>query len=180
MIDTHKMSPEELVQLNEILGKINKNVESELPKDIPQVRTVDDMVEDLKKSVAVTRRVKGAQRPKKMHWRTKRRKYREYYQKTGKHKRIIKRGELLSEGAEGWWKHIRGHWYQKSVPVEMTKEEWTDIVWPALKGRIPVIRRYNQNGPISVENIYIVESGTRNNILFDGKEYVLRSQGYIL
>ena len=188
MKDLSKMSLEDVLGLNELYNKLEKIQEEDLQKlsqmeslGSQSLSSMEKMVEELKKSQSVTRKVKGAQlKKKKVHWKTAQRKRREYYQSTAKHRRIIKKGELLSTGAEGWWEHIRGHWYQKGYAVELTKEEWTEIIWPALGGRIPVFRRYNTNAPISLENIYIVESGTQKTVLFDGKEHKMRELGLIL
>lgn len=201
MADLSKMSLEDVTALNRLFDQLDRINVAELDKvKEDALSPMDRMVEELKKNKSVTRRVKGAQLKKRIvhsetcsgeaggcrgncgsrHWKAAQRKRREYYQSTTKHKRVIKKGELLATGAEGWWEHIRGHWWQKGYEVTLTKEEWIEEVWPALKGRVPVIRRYNTNGPISLENIYVVESGTQKTVLFDGKEEAMRKAGYIL
>lgn len=184
MADLSKLAPEELVELSRLWQKIEQITPEELAEAVQAeaLPPIEQLAEDLKNAKAVTRKVKGAGRPKakKQHWKTTARKRKEYYQSTVKYKRLIKKGELLSTGPEGWWEHIRGHWYQKGYEVHLTKQEWIDIVWPTLGGKVPVIRRYVTAEPISLENIYVVESGTQNNVLFDGKEWRLRKDGYIL
>lgn len=93
-MDLKKMDPQDVVEMNRLLGLFNEIDPAELQKVADSALTpMEKMAEDLKKSQAVTRRVKGAQlKRKKLHWKTKAKRQREYYQKHTKHKRVIKKG----------------------------------------------------------------------------------------
>lgn len=180
----NKLDADSVLELNDLFNKIKgidlKAVEME---KLEAMRPVDRLVEDLKNDRKVVRKLKdrtgNGRTPKpKVHYQTRRKRQREYYHNTTKPKRTIQKAELLTT-PEGWWEYLTTSWKRKKVPVEMTKEEWLEVVWPILDGRLFVVRRYNVNGPISLENIYLQESGTTTT-LFDGTEWKLQQLGYIL
>lgn len=157
---------------------------------LPEEQTVDDLIAELREGKSgsiLKRKIAGKKEPGapkgKKHWKMKKRLRRERYVNVVKGVRKIKKAELLESGPEGWYDHLKTHWYQKGHSkgggIELTKEQWTEVVWPALKGRIPIVRRYDTSGPISLENIYVLQSGTKN-VLFDGKEWKLKELGYTL
>lgn len=173
------IDPLEALETADLLERL-KTVQLDKPRDLTPM---EELVEELKASHSVKRLVKKRKavvKHKKMHWKTKRRKQREYYQNVVKYRRLEVRGELLESGAEGWWEYLTTMWRRKKVPVEMTEQEWTETVWPALKGAVPIIRRYQPRKAISLENIYVTASGNERDVLFDGKEWRLKEEGYIL
>lgn len=185
-MDVSKLSPEELLELNALFTKAQQK--APLPEKVkePSEQTVDDLIQELRQGKTgsiIKRKIAGKKEPGapkgKKHWKMKKRLRRERYLNVIKSERKIKKAELLESGPEGWYDHLKVHWYQKALKIELTKEEWTNIVWPALEGRIPIVRRYDTSGPISLGNIYVLQSGTKR-ILFDGKEWYLRDRGYIL
>lgn len=145
---------------------------------------MDRMIEELKNNKAVTRSLKKktahVQPNKKLHWKTKRKRRREYYRDVTRYRRLELRGELLSAGSEGWWKYLTTMWHRHKVEVEMTYDQWNEHIWPQLGGKVPVINRYQTRKPITLDNVYVTESDNPKNVLFDGKEYSLRAAGYIL
>lgn len=186
-MDLSKISPQELVELSRLLQKAATNEKTPLPEvKGPEDQTIDDLVQELRQGKSgsiLKRKIAGKKEPGapkgKKHWKAKKKRKREYYVNVVKGTRKIKKAELLESGPEGWYTHLKTHWYQKAHKIEMTKEEWTDVVWPCLQGRIPIVRRYDTSGPISLGNIYVLQSGTKN-VLFDGKEWKLKEMGYAL
>jgi hypothetical protein len=193
-MDISKLSPHELVELNALFTKANKKAQlpekgqegvawPEGPK-LPEEQTIDDLVQELRQGKTgsiIKRKIAGKKEPGapkgKKHWKQKKRLRRERYLAVIKSERKIKKAELLESGPEGWYDHLKVHWYQKALKIEMTKEEWTNIVWPTLGGRIPIVRRYDTSGPISLGNILVTQSGTKR-VLFDGAEWKLKEMGY--
>lgn len=83
---------------------------------------------------------------------------------------------MLSE--EGWYPVLREQWQAAGVECELTREEWDMLVAPAVGDKLPNIRRYDTSKPVGLSNIWVV--GRKGEVLFDGKEHVLKSLGYIL
>lgn len=62
----------------------------------------------------------------------------------------------------------------------MTEEEWLEHVQPCIpKGIVVELRRYIPKQGASLDNIVVYNAGT-GEVLFDGKEWLLKQQGYIL
>lgn len=169
--------------------EVSKTLEALEKIDLDQIRIdgmtdMEKMVEELKSSKTVVRKLKKktahVQPNKKLHWKTKRKRKRDYYRDVTRYRRLELRGELLSAGSEGWWKYLTTMWHRKKVEVTMTFEEWDKVIWPLLQGRVPVIHRYQTRKPIALDNVYITESDDHKNVLFDGKEHSLRQMGYML
>lgn len=173
---------QELLQVADLLSTLEELDLDQIHRD--GLSDIDKMVEDLQNSKAVQRKVKKktahVQPNKKLHWKTKRKRKRDYYRDVVKYRRLEVRGELLSSGSEGWWKYLTQMWQRKKVEVEMTYDEWNEHIWSQLDGRVPVINRYQTRKPISLGNVYVTESGNHKNVLFDGKEHLLREMGCIL
>lgn len=68
---------------------------------------------------------------------------------------------------------------QKRKGWEITLEEFREHVYPALKGSVPVISRYDLSLGWTLDNTLWVDTATKQ-VLFCGKEFTLRSLGYIL
>lgn len=148
------------------------------------VAPMDRLIDDLKNNRKVqTRVLKGREgngrKPKpKVHWQVKKKKRQAYYENYRKPTRSRRKAEMLST-PEGWYKYLMIGWVKKKVEVELTLDQWRDTLWPAIGGRLFVIFRYNVNGPISLDNIYLLDSDTRE-VIFDGKEHRMRELGHIL
>ena len=181
MAKDKKMTTEELLEASEILQRImgidlNK-VELERYEAL---RPVDKLIEDLKQDKALQRgpKAKGLPRVrKKVHWRTKRRRNREYYHAKTKWKNLEKRAESLKTG-EGWYAHVILKWDQRGIP-HFTLEEWLEVIYPLLEGRVPYFTRYDTGKGYVLDNILVREDKT-GDVVFDGKEWLLKKLGYIL
>lgn len=93
-------------------------------------------------------------------------------------KRRLVRWTAVNDG--DWWPQVRRVWTQKSYPVKLTEKQWKTIIQPCIpQGPLIVVHRYDTKGPISLDNIYITESGT-SSVLWDGKEWKLKQKGYAL
>lgn len=139
------------------------------------IRPMDRLVDELTRGRVVARKRK---RPK-MHWKTKRRKQREYYARAEAPRRKKRLAAQLAEGPGGWYRFLRKQWLQMKVKVVLTEEEFTEKVWPFIDGYVFTVRRYNTKGPISLDNIWVEDCDSRA-VLFCGKEYRLRELGAIL
>lgn len=162
-----------LYKLQQIdLGKVESEKEKALS---PQ----DRMIRDLRANKRINRYLKSrTPRRKKLHWTQKRRNRLNYLRAVAYPKRAAQLADSLETG-EGWYKYLCTGWRKKRVGIEMTEREWVDEVWPTLEGRLPVIVRYDSKGPISLGNIYVLDSETRT-VLFEGADYLLRKGGYTL
>jgi hypothetical protein len=101
----------------------------------------------------------------------------------GKDRRYDARRKLRSWTAAAggdWWPHVRRTWTKRSLKVKITEQQWKEHVAPSLPaGLLIVVNRYDTKGAISLDNIYITESGT-SHVLWDGKEFKLKELGVIL
>lgn len=185
-MEDHKKNIEEAMEslkLAELLEKLEGLDLEQIRRD--KMKPVDRLVEDLKTDSKLNRGIRKytKRKPKKkrrMHWKTEAKNRREYYRSFKRYRRLEMKAEMLGEGAEGWWKHLNRNWSMHKVQVNLTKDDWVNVVWPALDGNIPVINRYQPALPISLENIYVTNSDKPKQVLFDGKEWALRQAGYIL
>ena len=171
------LDPSYVTELNDLMQQIgNIDLEKVKLEREDKMLPMEKLVADLKRDGKVSRIIKRRSPVKKLHWKTKRKKRREYYHSVMKVKRISKNAVLLST-PEGWWEYLTTSWKRKKIPVDMTEEEWLEVVWPTLKGRVPLFARYDTNRGIALDNIYVRDN--RNlKVLFDGKEHLLKTLGY--
>lgn len=141
---------------------------------------IDRLVEDLKANKDVARKLAG--KKKREHWKRAKRKKREYdknrYREHLKPQRKKELAEKLTT-ARGWWEYLNRNWRWLKTPVELTEEEWNEVLYPAIYPRVPVFFRYDAKQPIRLDNLVVKDTETRE-VLFDGKEWLLRKQGYVL
>ena len=76
-------------------------------------------------------------------------------------------------------------WVKQRLQVELSKEEWDEHIQPLLGDKyVPFTERYNPRDPvISLDRIMIFDREAKGRLakpLFDGKEWYLRANGYIL
>lgn len=166
------------------LNKLNEALESISVQDILDKKElgktdVEKALDRLKAGGKFERAVrKVKQKKRKQHWRTAKRKRRQYYEAVAAPRRRAKMVEQLST-AEGWWEHITASWKRKKQEVLLTEDEWHNVLWPAVQDHVFIIHRYDPHRAISLDNIYAVRTAT-GEVLFDGKEHLLRTLGYIL
>lgn len=178
-----EQSPEDVQELLDMSSFIDSLKGIDLDKLASEkekaLKPQDRMIRDLRANKKVGRYLKGKTPPrKKMHWKQKKRNLRNYYHEHVKPRRTRRKADLLTT-PEGWWVYLVEGWRDHKVPVRMTEGEWTREVYPLLDGKLPVIQRYDVTEPISLGNIYVVDSDTRD-VLFDGKEYLLKAGGWCL
>lgn len=190
MSKKREIAPAEALLLAEIFEKLSR-------EDLPQtaVTPMEEMIRELKEELPELQKYVRKKDKKKhsascsgkcrgscgaRHWKTRRKLQREAYRERGRAARRIRKAELLAKGAEGWWIHQRKMWWQKKVPVTLSKEEFVGIVYPTFNGEVPVFKRYSTSKPVSLDNLLVTAAGSTRKVLFDGKEYSLRAAGYIL
>lgn len=161
------------------LGKLEAEIAKQSLAQEKALTAQERMLRDLRANKKISRYLKSrTPRRKKLHWTQKRRNRLNYLRAVAYPKRAAQLADSLETG-EGWYKYLCTGWRKKRARIEMTEREWVDEVWPTLEGRLPVIVRYDSKGPISLGNIYVLDSETRA-VLFEGTEWRLRKDGYIL
>ena len=128
---------------------------------------------------AVGRRIKQLVKKPKRRLMTKaqKRKYQREY------KRAIVSPALRELRAEMWesgdtWGIVTKSWKARGIEPEISQEDWMELVHPHIVGSVFSLNRYDRTQGWSLENIYVVD--TKRTVLWDGKEYSLRKQGYCL
>ena len=88
---------------------------------------------------------------------------------------------MLEQAFEGnYYAYLAGRWKRRGRPLLMTEEEWLEHVQPCIpKGIVVELRRYIPKQGASLDNIVVYNAGT-GEVLFDGKEWLLKQQGHIL
>lgn len=152
-----------------------REAEAAVQKAVESTTPMDRLIAELDKGRVVARKRK---RPK-MHWKTRRRKQREYYARAEAPRRKKRLAAQLAEGPGGWYKFLRKQWLMQPVKVDLTEEEFTQVIWPQIEGYVFTVRRYDTKKSISLYNIWVEDCDSRA-VLFCGKEYRLRELGAIL
>lgn len=178
------MTAEEALELERVLSVIKGiDLDRAIEQKQAEMLPVERAIARLNNGGSLVRRAKAKSvRKKKAHWKTRQARKRAenqlYYARRLKDRRREELAEKLKT-AEGWWEHVSGTWKRKRVGLKITKEEWLTEVWPKVEGRIFITYRYNTKEAMSLGNMLVKDSDT-DNVLFDGKEYALRKNGYIL
>lgn len=177
------VDPEEALKLARLIEELGR-VDLDKIK-VEALSPLELLAHELETNGKFQRRVAGAKKPKprrKIHWstaRARRRKYqRDYYHSVLKPATLRKRASMLRT-PEGWWEHQTHLWRVRKQEYTITREEFLEIVWPALGGEVPVFHRYNPNLPFSLDNLVVYKNRSKQ-VLFDGKEYELKRLGYVL
>jgi hypothetical protein len=161
--------------LEEGLAKVDMGrVEEEREKAKSKL---DKHIEALKANRKTDRMLKPKR--KKMHTKTRLARKRKYNREIGIPMRKHRLAVLLEE--KGGWYHVcRETWGKKGRVVELTEEEWNEEVEPGIgPNRVPVVFLVDKSKPVSLGNILIRDSDSRQ-ILFDGLEYEMRQNGWII
>jgi hypothetical protein len=189
---------EELLELHDLLSKIRED-------SLAKVKTDQDrLLESLESFdiVKARKKTKPAKKTKE-HWKVrdkKRREARRRHYVSEKNKRKYEWKQIFEQvkntdtsTAEGYAFAARA-WYnwlgrestrmahKRRKGWKVTEEEFRTYVWPALldgegNPKIPVMQRYDKDGLWELPNMYLTVDGS---VVFDGKEYLLRSLGYII
>lgn len=174
------LSWEDILALNKLNDALESvTLEQLLAKKEEAKSDVDKAIERLKAGGTLGRAIKKVKaKPRKQHWRTAKRKRRQYYEAVAEPRRRSKVAEQIKT-AEGWWEYLTYHWKIRKQKVDMTFEEWESALYPAVAGSVFVLQRYDSKLPIALDNVYAVRTAN-GEVLFDGKEHKLRTLGYIL
>ena len=119
---------------------------------------------------------------KKLHWKTRAKKRKEYYKQVAYPRYLRKMSQLQAE--KGWYDIMKRGWENWGWKCNITREEWDTYVEPLLDGRVPYTERYNTSDPvITLQGIMIFDkqsTGRLRKPLFDGSEWYLKQLGYTL
>ena len=119
---------------------------------------------------------------RKMHWKTRAKKRKEYYKQVAYPRYLRKMSQLQAE--KGWYDIMKRGWENWGWKCNITREEWDTYVEPLLDGRVPYTERYNTSDPvITLQGIMIFDkqsTGRLRKPLFDGSEWYLKQLGYTL
>jgi hypothetical protein len=175
-----ELSPEEILSLLGTLEKITDiNLDTLENQRFEALRPVDRLVEDLRNDKKLRRGPKGMGRPKakRQHWKTLRKKKRIYHAVRGKRLKMEALAEKLTT-PEGWYEHVTYKWKREGHTM-FTLDEWVNVIWPDLGGRVPYFNRYDTGKGFTLDNVVVYEAGT-NKVLFDGMEHRMKKLGYLL
>ena len=182
-----ELSPDEVAELIALQAKVGAIDLDQLERErlarlSPRERVIRELEQQGAKKAMTRVKKRGPGRPKQ-HWKTKKRKHREYmrrymaerYHEIGKPRRTAERKKCLENG--DWFGYLLINWKHHQKVVRMNQHDWDRCVAPRLGESVPVVLRYNANEPISLYNIVVKDSDTRR-VLFDGKEQQLVDSGY--
>lgn len=173
---------EALQSLLDTITKIDQINLTELDAAVEARRTkLDRFDEQLDKGVKGGRRKqKRPGRPYangkgKQHWRTRRKYLKDYHQKVRAPKNRAKAIAALRE--KGWYGYLLIGWKRRHLPVDVTLEEWNEVVG-TMENVVPFVTRYDTSVGIRLDNLLIRDRDTGETV-FDGKEYQLKLYGCI-
>lgn len=187
------MDGEEALALNELLGRLSSISLTDLAQErrdglTPQDRMLADLRDGKETQVRALRGKTGDGRKRKKpkdHWRVAAKKRKLYYATTIKPWRSKQKARNLVTGA-GWyleqmvlWKAEARKKRDTSHMPSISEEEFVTHIYPHFVGRLPVFRRLDTSKGVSLENLYVVDCDTEA-VLFDGSEWAMRANGYIL
>lgn len=175
-MDTSKMSPDELLAFMDMLDKIKRISEPELPPRVNPESLVRQL-EGQGEKRRLTQARAGVR--KKQHWKEKKRKQRErmrpYMAMKYRSEKLPLRTKLAQEG--DWWSYYVMEWKKRGYKIDISLEEWDEAVAPCLKvDSTPVLYRLNTAKPIALYNI-LIKNGEDKSVLFDGQEWLLNKLG---
>jgi hypothetical protein len=190
-----KPSTEELLEASALLAKISAIDLDKLDVErYEALRPVDRLIEDLQSDKKVREwKVKPKKKTKPHrhspkckgncrnrcgsgHWTAKRKKERDYSKSRRGYLRNWRADKIRT--AKGMYSLVVLDWRKKGKPF-LSLEEWETVLYPLLDGRVPSFTRYDTEEGFTLENTVMADLDT-GNIIFDGKEYILRKLGYIL
>lgn len=184
-----KTALDQLLRVSRVLDKLKESSAWDV-FGVEQPKT-DAVLDAIKNDKLIVRRLRGKGRPKPRKTRrqlreeakARRAKTNYYYENKKRPRRAAREAELLgSDRAEGWWSILsrkNASTWSRKEGWDITLEEWKEAIGSSLDTGVPVVLRYNTKKPWTLDNIYLMDTETRN-VLWDGKEWSLRKAGYIL
>lgn len=167
------LSPEAIDELLGMMRQIDVIDLSKLEEEIKEKRSTLDKAAEAMEKMDFKRH---PPKKKKLHWKAKKRKEREYNKNVRRPRRAKARAELLRKG--GWYGILRMDWEKRGVSWEISPEDWETHVG-SLDSCVPMVTRYDAALGISLTNVLIRDRDSLK-VVFDGKEYELRKMGYII
>lgn len=123
-----------------------------------------------------------AETRKRLHWKTRAKKRKEYYKQVAYPRYLRKMSQLQAE--KGWYDIMKRGWENWGWKCNITREEWDTHVEPLLEGKVPFTERYNTSDPvITLQGIMIFDKQSKGRLrkpIFDGAEHHLKMMGYTL
>lgn len=166
----------EALELDELIRR------KELEDLLPAPKPLDKALESLKKEGVVrerTGKVDGRREAGKKRA-AKNRKRKALNKKQQRWRR--RWNERMLEEAKGgnWYPYLEGRWRRRKRPLAFSEEQWLKHVQPAIpEGCVIELRRYCPDKPVTLDNI-VVYDNSNGNVLFDGAEWKMKEQGWIL
>lgn len=177
-MDKERKAVDELLRALELDALIRQ---VELEEILPQPKSLEKALEEVKKHGQVLTRAgrldgriaAGKRRAKKNISRKKKNARQQRWRRNWKEK-------TLSKAVQGdVYHYYKARWNIKGRKWVIGEEEWNTYVKPCLPvGEVVELRRYDTKAPTTLHNLVVYDSS--GVILFDGKEWLLRKQGYIL
>jgi hypothetical protein len=169
----------ELMKLGETIARLdlNKVAEERVARLSEKNRIVHDLVSLNKDVDRRLRQLKAPKKRKKLHWKTREKKRRDYDKNVRTPRVKQRKAQLLGE--RGWYPILAEQWRRAKLDVQLTEEEWNEWIAPRLGDGTPTISRTDTGGPISLGNVCVRDRGGRR-VVFDGLDYSLRLALYIV
>lgn len=189
MSEVSDLKPDELKRLLETMAKVT-SIDLDLLEAArnarlsPREKVLRDLESQGTKGRMTKIKKRGPGRPK-VHWKARKRKHREsrrkwereHYREVGRPRRLAKMGDALGSG--DWFSYCQVSWKSNAQKVEMTKAQWDEKIAPHVGDRRPVVFRYDKEGTISLYNVLVKDSDTRE-VLYDGQEQKMKDEGFAL
>lgn len=114
----------ELMKLGETIAKLdlNKVAAERVARLSEKNRIVHDLVSQSKDVDRRLRQLKAPKKRKKMHWKTKEKKRRDYDKNVRTPRVKARKAQILGE--RGWFPILLEQWKRTGLQVELTQEEW--------------------------------------------------------
>lgn len=172
----------ELMKLGEIISKLDmdKVAQEKIERLSERNRIVHELLTSNKDVDRRLKLAKAKPKRKKLHWKTREKRRKDYYKRVLVPRAKARKAAVL--GDKGWYPLLAEQWRRAGLQVLLTQEEWDTFILPELGERTPNVHRYDATGAIELGNIWVTARSVRGSTstVFDGMEFKLRSDGYIL
>lgn len=183
-----ELSPDEAVAMLALQRKLEGLDLERLEKERQERETPREKLLREIESQGAKKRMTQAKKRKpgrpKVHWKTKKRKHREFmrkymaerYHEVAKPRRKEQARQALVDN--DWYSYLMIYWKSNArKKIVLSKDEWDRCVAPRIgEEHRPIVFRYDTAKPVSLYNIVVKDSDTRR-VLFDGAEQRLRDIG---
>lgn len=177
-----KQELERLLRSLELAELIRQNKEQVLEQELPKPKALEAHLQELKqKGQLLTRagrvdgrRAAGKRRAKKNASRKKKAARQARWRRSWNQR-------MLEQALNGsHYAYVSGRWKRKKREWLITEEEWMEHIQPAIPaGAVIELRRYDTSLATTLDNIVVYDTDG-GAVLFDGKEWSMRQNGYML